>query len=77
MAAVPLPASMTVDTYTVEVTRDGMSWVPLLGNGQSPPQTFIVSADPGDRHAGDDVSSGELRRPSVRCPLLEHTGQRK
>ena len=49
VAAVQLPASMVVDQYTVQVSRDaGLSWVSLLGNGQSPAQTFTVNADPAD-----------------------------
>jgi hypothetical protein len=46
VAAAKLPQSMVVDQYTVQVSRDGVSWVPLLGNGQSPAQIFTVNADP-------------------------------
>ncbi len=46
VAAVKLPSPMTVDQYTVSVSRDGTSWVPLLGNGQTAAQTFTVTADP-------------------------------
>jgi Domain of unknown function DUF11 len=46
VAAVNLPSAPAVDQYSVQVSRDGTSWVPLLGNGQSPPQTFAVVADP-------------------------------
>jgi hypothetical protein len=46
VAAVDLPAAMALDRYTVQVSRDGVGWVPLLGNGQSPAQTFTVAADP-------------------------------
>jgi uncharacterized repeat protein (TIGR01451 family) len=46
VAAADLPATLLPDQYTVQVSRDGTSWVPLLGNGQSPPQTFTVTSDP-------------------------------
>ena len=46
VAAVSLPATLAVDDYTVQVSRDGASWVSLLGNGQSPAQTFVVKSDP-------------------------------
>lgn len=45
VAAAPLPASITPDTYTVQVSRDGASWVGLLGNGQSAAQVFTVYPD--------------------------------
>jgi hypothetical protein len=40
VASVTLPASMPVGSYTVQVSRDGVSWVPLSG------QTFTVKTDP-------------------------------
>ena len=46
IAEVDLPTSMVVDQYWVQVTRDGNSWVGLLGNGQSPAQVFTVNPDP-------------------------------
>jgi hypothetical protein len=46
VAAVTLPSGMTVDHYTVQVSRDGLSWIPLLGDGQTPAQTFVVNPDP-------------------------------
>ncbi len=46
VAAVTLPSIVTPDEYTVQVSRDGSSWVGLLGNGQSPPQVFTVASDP-------------------------------
>jgi hypothetical protein len=46
VAAVNLPATMVVDTYTVQLSRDGLSWVSLLGDDRSPVQTFTVKADP-------------------------------
>jgi hypothetical protein len=46
VAAVNLPSSMPVDQYSVAVSSDGTSWVPLFGNGQTPPQVFTVSPDP-------------------------------
>jgi hypothetical protein len=45
-AVVTLPDTLAVDQYTVEVSRDGVSWVSLLGNAQAPPQLFTVLADP-------------------------------
>jgi len=46
VAEVSLPATLTADHYSIQVSRDGTSWVPLLGNGQSAAQTFTVNADP-------------------------------
>ena len=46
VAVARLPSPMTVDTYSVQVRRDGRSWVPLLGNGQGSVQSFAVYADP-------------------------------
>ena len=46
IAVVNLPSSMAVDQYAVEVQRDSQTWVPLLGNGQSPAQLFTVNSDP-------------------------------
>jgi hypothetical protein len=45
-AKVYLPSPMNIDTYSVQVSRDGVSWVPLLGDGQSSPQDFEVTAPP-------------------------------
>jgi hypothetical protein len=44
VAKVSLPSQMAVDRYSVQVSRDGSSWVSLLGSGQSSPQTFEVRA---------------------------------
>jgi len=46
VAEVNLPDTLEVDDYSVAVSRDGTSWVPLLGNGQSAAQIFTVDADP-------------------------------
>src|SRR5262249_55255779 len=46
VAAVNLPDAMAIDQYSIQVSRDGVSWVPMLGNGQSAPQTLTVNADP-------------------------------
>jgi len=46
VAEVNLPTTLAVDHYSVQVSRDAVSWVPLLGNGRSAPQTFTVNADP-------------------------------
>jgi hypothetical protein len=40
-AIVSLPASITLGTYTIEVSRDGMSWLPVADG-----RTFSVLADP-------------------------------
>jgi hypothetical protein len=37
---------MIVGTYSVQVNRDGRSWVPLLGENGNPPQTLTVQPDP-------------------------------
>ena len=50
-AVVTLPDTLAVDQYTVEVSRDGVSWVALLGNAQAPPQLFTVLADPAAKPA--------------------------
>jgi hypothetical protein len=46
VAAADLPSTLIPDEYSVQVNRDGTSWVPLMGNGQSQPQTFTVNPDP-------------------------------
>ena len=46
VAAVNLPSAMAVDTYSVQLSRDARSWIPLLGDGQGSVQSFVVSADP-------------------------------
>ena len=48
VAAANLPAALVVDKYTVQVSRDGTSWVPLSGdgNGLTSPQVFTVNPDP-------------------------------
>lgn len=46
VAEVNLPPTLVVDQYSVQLSRDGTSWVPLLGNGRAAAQTFTVNADP-------------------------------
>lgn len=46
VAAADLPSTLIPDQYSVQVNRDGTSWVALMGNGQSQPQTFTVKPDP-------------------------------
>ncbi len=46
VAAVNLPSPIAVDTYSVQVSRDGRSWVSLMGNGQGSVQSFTVFANP-------------------------------
>jgi hypothetical protein len=45
-AQVTLPSPMAVGTYSVQVSRDGTSWVPLLGENGNSPQTLTVQPDP-------------------------------
>lgn len=72
VAAVNLPASMTIDTYSVQVRRDGRSWVSLLGNGAGSVQSFTVLADPG---ALQSVSVGDPRfADSVTGPCRPNDG---
>ena len=66
VAQVALPASMTPGTYSVAVSRDGVSWVPLMGENGAAAQTFTVLSDPATLptvlvddyscQAGDDTS---------------------
>jgi hypothetical protein len=67
VAAVNLPVSMAVDQYSVQVSRDGMSWAPLLGNGQSAPQTLTVNSDPAppDPTATYSVSDPRFADPTT------------
>lgn len=44
VATAALPTTLAVGTYSVEVSRDGVSWTALIGDGT--PQTFVVLADP-------------------------------
>jgi uncharacterized repeat protein (TIGR01451 family) len=46
VARVQLPASMPAGSYSVQVSRDGNSWVPLLQESASAPQTLSVLPDP-------------------------------
>jgi hypothetical protein len=61
VAAVNLPSTMTVDQYTVQASRDGTSWVTLLGNGQSPAQSFTVNADPAPPSSATAFDVGDPR----------------
>jgi hypothetical protein len=46
VAQVTLPATMALGTYNIDVSRDGVSWVPLTGTNGSSAQTFTVLANP-------------------------------
>jgi hypothetical protein len=46
VAEVALPDNLVVDRYSIQLSLDSTSWVPLLGNGQSAAQTLTVNADP-------------------------------
>ncbi|HEY2679109.1 MAG TPA: hypothetical protein VGI65_19230 [Steroidobacteraceae bacterium] len=48
-AVVKLPPLLAVDQYRVHLSRDGRSWIPLLGNGQAPAQVLSVLPDPKAR----------------------------
>jgi hypothetical protein len=66
VAAVNLPSPLTVDQYTVQVSRDGVSWVSLLGNGQSAAQTFTVKSDPA---APTTATTFDVGDPQFADPL--------
>ena len=72
VAAANLPSPMTVDTYNVQVSRDGTSWVALLGNGQSPAQTFTVNADPAA--PSPTFSVGDFSDPLSGQPCVANDG---
>jgi hypothetical protein len=72
VAAANLPDTLTVDRYTVQVSRDGISWVPLLGNGQSPAQIFTVSADP---QPPSPATSFDVGDPQFADPLTGNSCQ--
>ena len=72
VAAVALPAALTVDRYTVQASRDGISWVSLLGNGQSPAQFFTVNADPAPVTPATTFDVGD---PRFADPLTGNTCQ--
>jgi hypothetical protein len=75
VAAVNLPSPMTVDTYNVQVSRDGRSWVALLGNGQSPAaQTFTVNSDPTALMAAQTFSVGDFSDPLSGQPCVANDG---
>jgi Domain of unknown function DUF11 len=63
VAAVNLPSPMVVDNYTVAVNRDGVSWIPLLGNGQTPAQLFTVNLDPAPVTPAKTFSVGSFADP--------------
>jgi hypothetical protein len=73
VAAAPLPASLVVDTYTVQVSRDGTSWVALLGNGQTPAQVFTVNNDPATPNSYP-VSNGNDPVTGAACSSLPNSG---
>ena len=72
VAAANLPATLAVDRYKVQVSRDGVSWVPLLGNGQSPAQSFTVNADPAPLTAATTFNVGD---PQFADPLTGNACQ--
>ena len=74
VAAVNLPSPMTVDQYTVQVSRDGTSWVPLLGNGQSPAQIFAVNADPVAPSPAHTFSVANFSDPLTGRPCVANDG---
>ena len=47
VAKVQLPASMPAGSYSIQLSRDGLGWVPLVGEDPTQPQTLTVLADPG------------------------------
>jgi hypothetical protein len=63
VAAVNLPSPMVVDSYKVAVNHDGTSWIPLLGNGQSPPQLFTINSDPVPVSPSKTFSVGDFADP--------------
>jgi hypothetical protein len=73
VAAAPLPASLVVDTYTVQVSRDATSWVALLGNGQTPAQVFTVNKDPVTPNYYP-VGNGTDPVTGVACSALPNSG---
>jgi uncharacterized repeat protein (TIGR01451 family) len=46
VAKVQLPAHMEAGRYSVQVSRDGVSWVPLLGQGSKATQSLTVLSNP-------------------------------
>jgi hypothetical protein len=46
VAQVDLPSSLAAGEYTIEVSRDGATWVGLLATGISRPQKLLVEATP-------------------------------
>ena len=74
VAAVNLPSALVADRYTVQVSRDGTSWVPLSGDGtaQWPPQVFIVNPDPV---APTSATTFPVGNPQVSDPILGESCQ--
>jgi len=45
MARIQLPVHMLAGSYSVQISRDGVSWVPLIGDNRKTPQKLLVLAD--------------------------------
>jgi hypothetical protein len=57
VAEAALPAGISPGTYTVQVTRDGVGWIPIIG------QKFTIRPDPGTQRKFDigDAAYGGCR----------------
>ncbi len=73
VARIHLPKQMATGSYSVQVSRDGVSWVPLIGEGQSRRQTLTVLADPGNpaRFSVGNYTFGTCVPHANDCPVLK------
>jgi hypothetical protein len=57
-AIVPLPATMAVGTYNMQISRDGVSWVAVTGTNTSPFQVLPDPAAPPTFDVSDSAYGG-------------------
>lgn len=73
VAKIRLPKHMAIGSYSVELSRDGVSWVPLMDPIQGRRQTLHVSADPGalSTYPVGDYTFGTCNPDTGACPAVK------
>jgi Domain of unknown function DUF11 len=72
VAEATLPRTMAVGAYSVELSRDGTSWVPLIDRGHAALQRLRVLPDPATpaQFPAGDFSFGGCDPADARCPAI-------
>jgi hypothetical protein len=75
VAAVQLPVRLAAGTYSVQVSRDGTSWVPLPGQSGNPAQTLTVVPDaaPQTRFAVGSYTFGSCTPTHNNCTAVKES----